>query len=375
MTTPRNSQELRETILRMLLTEIYKDGQIDNTEKEFVRQVFPHLGITMSRFNEIRDEVMRTTKVNPAAGTLDLGRFVPEIAYLLIKSYSPESAEKVQKNMQRIFNLDPLFLRACVENATRRLNEENEKINREKPLLFEEPVIPENRTAESSSASSLLIKPGSGTPEKKSFNEPVNEPIKHRRKITRRRYGKRMEQKNTTTAFLLWFFLGSLGGHRFYLGKNGTAFIYICLTLVGFFPIVWIMWIIDGLSLSSEIQKFNHECLPAPGKALPANHSNNNDDFYEEIIEEESGFYETAQSGQRYRAEIMEEPEHKDSIEKRLLELAEKEPMHQLTLKDAIKAGISISEAKAALLRLEEEGLCEKSEINGSIYYCFNNDL
>ncbi|CAH2714055.1 hypothetical protein BACCIP111895_01209 [Neobacillus rhizosphaerae] len=31
------------------------------------------------------------------------------------------------------------------------------------------------------------------------------------------------KQKSTGTTWLLWFFTGGFGGHRFYLGKTGTA--------------------------------------------------------------------------------------------------------------------------------------------------------
>lgn len=44
-----------------------------------------------------------------------------------------------------------------------------------------------------------------------------------------------MEQKSTGTAYLLWFFVGALGAHKFYLGKTGTGVLYLLtLGLLGF---------------------------------------------------------------------------------------------------------------------------------------------
>lgn len=40
------------------------------------------------------------------------------------------------------------------------------------------------------------------------------------------------KQKSTGTTWLLWFFTGGFGGHRFYLGKTGTA-VAMMLTLGG----------------------------------------------------------------------------------------------------------------------------------------------
>ncbi|WP_341317597.1 TM2 domain-containing protein [Paraburkholderia sp. IMGN_8] len=41
------------------------------------------------------------------------------------------------------------------------------------------------------------------------------------------------QKKSVGVAYLLWFFLGSLGGHRFYVGRKGTAIVQLLLTFVG----------------------------------------------------------------------------------------------------------------------------------------------
>jgi TM2 domain-containing membrane protein YozV len=42
------------------------------------------------------------------------------------------------------------------------------------------------------------------------------------------------ERKSTGLAYLLWIFTGGVGGHRFYLGKPGTALLQFALTIIGF---------------------------------------------------------------------------------------------------------------------------------------------
>ncbi|MCE5039371.1 TM2 domain-containing protein [Staphylococcus auricularis] len=64
------------------------------------------------------------------------------------------------------------------------------------------------------------------------------------------------EPRNKVIAYVLWFFLGQLGVHRFYCGKNGTAVIQLLLALIGYattviligyiiLPILWLWLIVD----------------------------------------------------------------------------------------------------------------------------------
>jgi TM2 domain-containing membrane protein YozV len=58
--------------------------------------------------------------------------------------------------------------------------------------------------------------------------------------------------KSKTTAYLLWFFLGWLSAHRFYLGKTGSAIFYLfTLQLFG------IGWIIDLFLISGMVDQYN----------------------------------------------------------------------------------------------------------------------
>ena len=53
--------------------------------------------------------------------------------------------------------------------------------------------------------------------------------------------------KSTVVAYLLWFFLGGLGIHRFYLGRPISGIFY--LLTVGGFAIGWIidLFLIPGM--------------------------------------------------------------------------------------------------------------------------------
>lgn len=61
---------------------------------------------------------------------------------------------------------------------------------------------------------------------------------------------------STGAAYLLWFFLGWVSGHRFYLGRPGTAILQILsyFVLIGF---VWLL--IDAFLIPGMIQAKKNE--------------------------------------------------------------------------------------------------------------------
>ena len=70
--------------------------------------------------------------------------------------------------------------------------------------------------------------------------------------------------KRYRVAQLIWFFAGIVGGHRFYLGKVGTA-VLMLLTMGG--GLIW--WIIDAFLLKDQVQEFNDEQAQREAKDEP----------------------------------------------------------------------------------------------------------
>lgn len=51
-------------------------------------------------------------------------------------------------------------------------------------------------------------------------------------------------KKSAGVAYLLWFFTGGVGGHRFYMGRTGSAVAQLILFILG-----WVMILAAGLGL------------------------------------------------------------------------------------------------------------------------------
>ena len=62
--------------------------------------------------------------------------------------------------------------------------------------------------------------------------------------------------KSTGAAYLLWLFTGLLSGHRFYLGRPGTAI----LQILSYFILVGFIWLlVDAFLIPGMIQAHNHD--------------------------------------------------------------------------------------------------------------------
>nr|WP_094096350.1 TM2 domain-containing protein [Paenibacillus physcomitrellae] len=66
--------------------------------------------------------------------------------------------------------------------------------------------------------------------------------------------------KNMIVAYILWYFLGIVGGHRFYMKRIGTAILQLILslTVVGLI-ITGIWWIVDAFLVHLWVRDHNTE--------------------------------------------------------------------------------------------------------------------
>jgi TM2 domain-containing membrane protein YozV len=63
-----------------------------------------------------------------------------------------------------------------------------------------------------------------------------------------------IKERELWVAYLLWFFLGFVGVHKFYLNKIGMGILYFFTA--GLFVIGWI---IDLFTLPSQVRNYNAE--------------------------------------------------------------------------------------------------------------------
>jgi TM2 domain-containing membrane protein YozV len=78
------------------------------------------------------------------------------------------------------------------------------------------------------------------------------------------------EAKSAGAAYLLWFFLGTLGAHRFYLGKTGSGVAQLILFVLGWITMsvgvgvvlliaLGIWWIVDAFLIPGIIANQKEE--------------------------------------------------------------------------------------------------------------------
>lgn len=81
-----------------------------------------------------------------------------------------------------------------------------------------------------------------------------------------------IEKKSLIAAYVLWFFLGYIGAHRFYLGRPLSGFIMLTLSAVtllltfvsfGLLGFMWFVvglwWLIDALLVPGMVSSSNRD--------------------------------------------------------------------------------------------------------------------
>ena len=77
-----------------------------------------------------------------------------------------------------------------------------------------------------------------------------------------------MAYKDSTAAWLLWFFLGAFGAHHFYLGRTKWGVAYavgfvvswvLAIAIIGFLGLIalFVLWIVDAAKMSERVHQYN----------------------------------------------------------------------------------------------------------------------
>jgi TM2 domain-containing membrane protein YozV len=163
--------------------------------------------------------------------------------------------------------------------------------------------------------------------------------------------------KSKGVAYLLWFFLGVFGAHRFYLEKIGTGILY--LLTFGFFGIGWLF---DLFTLGGQVDTYNI----LHGAMGGGNQSQN----VVVNVTAPAAIPQVAPS-QMAVPQITASTQIKISAEKAILALADKAPV--LTLRQIIaNTELEMNEAETAVKKLVAKGMAkEEVDSSGKSTYIF----
>ncbi|MBW7874581.1 MAG: TM2 domain-containing protein [Candidatus Cloacimonetes bacterium] len=171
-------------------------------------------------------------------------------------------------------------------------------------------------------------------------------------------------KKDTLIAYILLFPpMGMLGLHKFYLGQPIWGLLYF---FTGAFSGLGIIY--DLLKIPEQVEQanalLNYRDAPQRGELYDSVYTATGGEtpHDENIIEADYEYIHKNGSG-------FSKPER--SLEARIIELAEASELNQLTLKDLIKAGIPLDDAKRTLEKLAREGVCEEVNMDATKVYCF----
>jgi len=154
--------------------------------------------------------------------------------------------------------------------------------------------------------------------------------------------------KSKAVAYILWWFLGVFGAHKFYLNKVGTGIAYLFT-----FGFLGIGWFIDLFTLSGQVDQYNYQNAGAIGSRQNQQQSQN-------IV-----VNVTAPAGAAA-------PQVSVSAEKQILSLTKNSEV--LSIKQIIaQTNLEIDEAEEAVKKLVSRGMArELIEPDGKIKYDFS---
>ncbi|MHB9295099.1 hypothetical protein PilKf_00840 [Pillotina sp. SPG140] len=155
--------------------------------------------------------------------------------------------------------------------------------------------------------------------------------------------------KSKGVAYLLWFFLGILGVHKFYLGRIGMGVLYLCTA-----GVFGIGWFIDLFTLAHQVDVYN--ALHGSGNGR------SNQNVAQNVVVNVSV----------PQAASAPTPTVALSAEKQILALSDKSPV--LTLRQIIaQTNLEPDEAETTVKKLVLKGLAtERIDPTGKLTYDFS---
>jgi TM2 domain-containing membrane protein YozV len=164
--------------------------------------------------------------------------------------------------------------------------------------------------------------------------------------------------KSKGVAYLLWFFLGLFGAHRFYLEKIGTGILYL-LT----FGVFGIGWLIDLFTLGGQVDTYNilHGSIGGGNQSQNVIVNITAPPAVPQVVTDQTSIPQIASS-----------PQVRISAEKTILALADKMPV--LTLRQIMtNTNLEMEEAENTVKKLIAKGMAkEEVDSTGKSTYTFN---
>ena len=159
--------------------------------------------------------------------------------------------------------------------------------------------------------------------------------------------------KSKGVAYLLWFFLGIVGAHKFYLEKIGMGILYFCT-----FGLFFIGWIIDLFTLGNQVDLYNALHGGQVGGVAVNNQTNQSQNIVVNVA---------APAGAPSASESV-----KISAEKQILALSEKS--NTLSIRQIVsQTPLEMDEAEEAVKKLVAKGMAkEQVDSDGRLFYDFS---